>query len=224
VTTPMPPAQPMPPAPPGPPPSSGHPVQFSVAHPDRYSRGLAILGVPYFFGRYIALIPVLIELAFLGIAAFFVGWIMQFVVLFTGRYPEGAHRFLTGYLGLSIRTNSWALGLTDRYPGFTIEPDPTGSVGLDVPLAPEYSRGLAVLGCIVFIGRVIALIPVVVVLYVLSIVAGLVAWIMQFVVLFTAKYPAGVHTFVTGYLRLILRTNAWLFGLTDPYPGFSIQP
>jgi len=44
------------------------------------------------------------------------------------------------------------------------------------------------------------------------------------VVLFTGKYPKGGHDFVTGYLRLSVRMQAWLFGLTDEYPGFSLQP
>lgn len=215
---------PMPPPPPGPPPSSGHPVQLSIVPQEGYSRGLALLGVPIFYGRHIALLPVYVVVFIVGIAAFFTAWAMQFAVLFTGRYPPGAHRFLTGFLALSVRTNTWLLGLEDRYPGFRVAPDPTKYVVLDVPHAPEYSRGLAALGCLLFVGRVIALIPVIVVLYVLTLVATLVAWLMQFAVLFTGRYPAGAHEFVTGYARLSARSNAWLFGLTDSYPGFSLQP
>jgi len=221
VTATMPPA---PPAPPGPPPSSGHPVQLSVVHQQRYSRGLAILGVVWFYGRYIALIPVYVVLFVVGIAAFFTAWFMQFAVLFTGRYPPGAHRFLSGFLALTIRSTCWMLGLEDRYPGFAVGPDPTGSVALEVPHAPRYSRGLDALGCLLFLGRVIALIPVFVVVYVIALVATIVAWFMQFAVLFTGRYPAGAHEFVTGYVRLSARTNAWMFGLTDSYPGFSLQP
>ena len=63
-----------------------------------------------------------------------------------------------------------------------------------------------------------------VVLYVLRIVSFLVAWFMQFAVVFTGRYPEGAHSFVGGYLRLSLRNEAWLLGLTDTYPGFSLQP
>lgn len=100
----------------GPTHAGAHPVQLSIAHQEHYSRGLSILGCLLLYGRYIALIPILIVLLVLGIAAFFVAWIMQFAVLFTGRYPEGAHTFLTGYLRWTARMQAWMYGLTDRYP------------------------------------------------------------------------------------------------------------
>jgi hypothetical protein len=224
MTTPMPPA---PPGPPPVPPSSGHPVQLSIERSDTYSRLLAILGLPFLYGRFIAAIPVLIVLAILGIVAFFVALALQFVVLFTGRYPEGPHRFLTGYLRLAARTYGWAYGVTDKYPGFSLqEVPPSGAhptVEVSIEHAEEYSRGLAVLGCIIFIGRVIALIPVLVVLYFLRIALFFVAWVLQFAVLFTGRYSEGGHRFVTGVMRLEVRTEAWLYGLTDKYPGFSLE-
>ena len=134
---------------------------------------------------------------------------------------------MSGYIRLSMRASAWAFGLTDRYPGFSMQATPPGSttpVQVSIAHQGTYSRGLAFLGCILFIGRVVALIPVLVVLYFLRIAAFIVAWIMQFVVLFTGQYPEGGHSFVSGYLRLSLRNDAWLFGLTDTYPGFSLQP
>jgi len=226
MTTPMPPA---PPVPQEPPLSSGHPVQLSILRADRYSRGLAVLGIPLLYGRLIALIPVYVVLFVIGIAAFLAAWVLQFVVLFTRKYPEGGHTFVSGYLRLSLRASAWAFGLTDKYPGFSLQATPPGSasphpVQVSIAHADRYSRGLAFLGCIFFIGRVIALIPVLIVLYFLRIVAFIVAWVLQFVVLFTGKYPDGAHAFVGGYLRLSLRNEAWLFGLTDKYPGFSLEP
>lgn len=224
MTTPMPPPD-QPPVPS----LSGNPVQLSIERSEHYSRGLAILGVPLLYGRFIALIPVFIVLVVLGIAAFFAALIFQFVVLFTGQYPEGGHNFLTGYLRLVYRTNAWAFGVTDRYPGFSMQetPPPGGTpytVAVSIEHADEYSRGLAVLGCILFIGRLIALIPILFVLYFFRIAAFIVAWVLQFLVLFTGEYPEGGHTFISGYMRLELRAEAWLYGLTDKYPGFSIQP
>lgn len=93
-----------------------NPVQLSIVHQQQYSRGLSILGCLLLYGRYIALIPILLVLLVLGIVAFFVAWIMQFAVLFTGRYPEGAHEFLSGYLRWTVRMQAWMYGLTDRYP------------------------------------------------------------------------------------------------------------
>jgi len=97
-------------------PANANPVQLTIVHQDKYSRGLAILGCIFLYGRVIALIPILIVLWVLGIIAFLVAWIMQFAVLFTASYPSGAHEFLTGYLRWSIRSQAWLFGLTDKYP------------------------------------------------------------------------------------------------------------
>jgi hypothetical protein len=97
-------------------PISGDPVQLSVVRQESYSRGLAFLGCLLFIGRIIALIPIFFVLYFIGIAAGLVAWLMQFAVLFTGRYPEGAHSFVTGYLRWNVRATAWLYGLTDKYP------------------------------------------------------------------------------------------------------------
>ncbi len=96
-------------------------------------------------------------------------------------------------------------------------------VQLSVVREEQYSRGLAVLGCIFLIGRAIAALPIFIVLYFFQIAVFFVAWIMQFAVLFTGTYPEGAHSFVTGYLRWYVRTQAWVFGVTDKYPT-SMQP
>jgi hypothetical protein len=97
-------------------PISSNPVRLSIDHQEHYSRGLAILGCLLLYGRIIALIPIFIVLYFVGIAAFIVGWVMQFAVLFTGKYPAGPHSFLTGYLRWTVRVQAWLFGLTDKYP------------------------------------------------------------------------------------------------------------
>ncbi|MHB8328805.1 MAG: DUF4389 domain-containing protein [Acidimicrobiales bacterium] len=99
-----------------------HPVQLSVQHAEKYSRGLAVLGCIMLFGRMIALIPVYVVLYILGIVAFLVAWILQFAVLFTGKYPGGGHQFITGYMRLSVRAQAWLFGITDKYPGFSMKP------------------------------------------------------------------------------------------------------
>ncbi len=98
-----------------------HPVQLTIPHQAEYSRGLSILGVIFFIGKIIGALPVLIVLYVLTIILEIGGWVMQFVVLFTGKYPEGAHEFFRGIVQLNARTLSWILGLTDRYPGFSLK-------------------------------------------------------------------------------------------------------
>jgi len=175
------------------------------------------------------LLPVFVMLFFVGIAAVVSALVLQFAVLLTGGYPVNGHRFVTGYLRLSARASAFAFGLTDQYPGFTIQQSASSGtatayqVQLSILHADSYSRPLALLGCIFFVGRFVALVPVLFVLYFLRIAAFVVAWVMQFVVLLTGTYPENAHAFVTGYLRLSARNSAWLFGLTDRYPRISLQ-
>jgi len=96
---------------------SANPVQLTIEHQDRYSRGLGCLGVIYVL-REIALLPAFICLFLLGIVAGIVFWFMQIVVVFTGKYPTGAHTFVTGFLRYFTRIYAWLFGLTDTYPGF----------------------------------------------------------------------------------------------------------
>jgi len=55
--------------------------------------------------------------------------------------------------------------------------------------------------------------------------AGVVLWIVGFfAVLFTGKYPQGIHDFQTGNLRWGLRVMAYITMLSDRYPPFSGKP
>ena len=103
-------------------PTSDHPVQLSIARSPSQSRLLAFFSIFYFLGRYVLAIPALIVLIFVGIAAFFVAWIGQWAILFTGRYPEGMHGFVVGYMRWSTRVNAFILGVTDKYPPFRLSP------------------------------------------------------------------------------------------------------
>ena len=71
--------------------------------------------------RLILVIPQLIVLAVLGIAAFVVWVIAFFAVLFTGRWPEGMRTFLVGVMRWYTRVEAYLGLLTDTYPPFSLE-------------------------------------------------------------------------------------------------------
>jgi hypothetical protein len=60
-------------------------------------------------------------------------------------------------------------------------------------------------------------------LYAMAIgIVGAVCWFLAFfAVLFTGRWPAGLHAWVTGSQRVSLRLNAYLSLLTDQYPPYS---
>jgi hypothetical protein len=67
-------------------------------------------------------IPQFIVLYFVGIAASVVLFLAWFVVLFTGKWPEGMRQFAIGYYRWSIRVSAYFFLLTDVYPPFSLEP------------------------------------------------------------------------------------------------------
>jgi hypothetical protein len=70
--------------------------------------------------RIILMIPHVIALAVLGVAAFFVYIIALFAVLFTGRFPEGLRNFVVGVTRWYVRLSSYSLLLHDVYPPFSL--------------------------------------------------------------------------------------------------------
>lgn len=91
------------------------PARLSVEYPERMSRGLI-------FVKWLLVIPHLIALLFVGIAAFFAGIAAFFAVLFTGRWPEGIRTFLVGVVRWSTRASAYFYLMTDVYPPFSLEP------------------------------------------------------------------------------------------------------
>ncbi len=96
-----------------------YPVRVAIEVPQRSSRILALLGI-LFFLKAIILLPSVIVLWFLAVAASILAWIGYWVVLFTGRMPAGLHGFLTGVLRWQTRAYAWLYGLTDVYPPFSL--------------------------------------------------------------------------------------------------------
>src|SRR5205823_10410255 len=71
--------------------------------------------------KWLLVIPHLIVLLFLWIAAVVVSIVAWFAILFTGRYPRGLFDFVLGVLRWGQRVIAYAfLLVTDRYPPFSL--------------------------------------------------------------------------------------------------------
>jgi hypothetical protein len=70
--------------------------------------------------RIILVIPHVVVLAALGIAAFVVEVIALFAVLFTGRWPEGMRAFILDVARWYLRVSAYFALLTDEYPPFAL--------------------------------------------------------------------------------------------------------
>ena len=197
-----------------------YPARFEVDYPEAPSRGLALLGV-LFLIKGLLLIPHIIVLYVLGIVGFIVFYIGYWAVLITGRYPQGLFAFVVGVQRWSTRTDSWMYGEVDRYPPFSLSAvDYPARFDVDYPEAP--SRGLALLG-VLFLIKLILLIPHLIILYALGLVSFVVVYIGYWAVLITGRYPRGLFDLVVGVQRWSYRANAWFLGLTDRYPPFTLS-
>jgi hypothetical protein len=206
------PPPPPPPAAPelGEPPSgpSPYPVQVDAERQDEYHRFLPLV-------KWLLAIPHYLVLLVLGIGVFFAKIIAFFAVLFTRNYPEGIFNFVTGVLRWSWNVTAYVYLLTDRYPPFSLEEQ------ADYParLAIEYpSEGVDRWRPLV---HWLLIIPYAIVAGVLVWVAGIVALIGVFVILFTKELPEGMFKLILIPYRWQFRSTAYAFFMVTRYPPFE---
>ena len=101
-------------------------VQLTAAGPARQGR------LTVFF-RLLMAIPQGIVLCFLAIAALVVAFIGWWAALFTGRLPQFAVDFVSGFLRWTTRVYAYDYLLTDAYPPFTLDDDPAYTVRVAIP-------------------------------------------------------------------------------------------
>ena len=96
--------------------------------------------------RQLAAIPHYIVLAFLGIAAFFIWFVVQWIILFVARFPAGLYEVMEGYMRWTTRVSAYALGLVDCYPPFTLSASLTAQAPAGGALLAGRSAAGAVAG------------------------------------------------------------------------------
>lgn len=187
--------------------------------------------------KLILAIPHYIILFFLYIAYAFVWIFTFFAVLFTGKHPKGLFDFKLGVLRWSWRVGfyTWeALG-TDKYPPFSLDPDPNYPADLDMEYKEQMSRGL------VLIKWWLLAIPHYIITSILiggwsmgwdmgaaeasSNFPGLVtilAFFAAIALLFTGNYPHSLFKLILGMNRWGYRVAAYASLMTDEYPPFRL--
>jgi hypothetical protein len=160
--------------------------------------------------RIILVIPHLIVLWALGIAAEIVVIISWFAALFIGRLPEGLAGFISGYLRWLVRVQAYLFLLTDRYPPFELGP-------ADYPVRLELRPGP--LNRLAVFFRLILAIPahIVTMLVVLGM-ETIVMFITWLIVLVAGRMPRALHEAIAAGLRYYIRFTGYLFLVTATYP------
>jgi hypothetical protein len=208
-TAPPPPPEPPPPAsqPAEQPPAGTYPVQVDAQRQDEYHRFLPLV-------KWLLAFPHYIVLFFLVIGVFFAKIIAFFAVLFTGRYPRGIFDFVLGVLRWSWRVTAYVYLLRDEYPPFSLDDDPSYPAALEI----EYPEdGIDNWRPLV---QWLLIIPYAIVAGLLASLAGIVALIGVFVILFTKELPDGMFKLILIPYRWQFRASAYMLFMVKRYPPF----
>jgi hypothetical protein len=195
--------------------------------------------------KWILAIPHYIILLFLHIAYFVVTVIAFFAILFTGKYPRALFDFNVGVMRWRWRVLFYALSAlgTDRYPPFSLQPNPEYPADLEVDYPEQLHRGLVLIKWwLLAIPHYLVLlafygggrffmgnhgmghhhhhwgggnvsVPLIGILLLIAVVA----------LLFTARYPKGLYDFVIGINRWGIRVRAYASLMRDEYPPFRLD-
>jgi hypothetical protein len=194
--------------PPTPPRSDEYPVQLDAERQETYNRFLPLV-------KWLLALPHYIVLLFLVIGVFFAKIVAFFAVLFTGRYPEGIFSFVTGVLRWGWNVTAYVYLLTDRYPPFSLDPDPTYPVRFEITYPADGVDNWRPLV------HWLLIIPYAIVAGVLTTVAEIVAVIGVFVILFTEKLPEGIFKLILIPYRWQFRGMAYALFMVTKYPPFE---
>ncbi len=177
--------------------------------------------------KWLLVLPHVFVLVFLWIAFVVLSIVAWFAILFTGRYPRGIFDFNVGVLRWTWRVSFYAVDAfgTDRYPPFSLQPDPTYPADFTVDYPDHLSRGL------VLVKSWLLAIPHYIVI---GFFAGGAAWhlgglisvlaiIAAIVLLFSGAYPRQIFEFVMGMNRWCYRVVAYAALMTDEYPPFRLD-
>jgi hypothetical protein len=93
----------------------GDPLRITI-DPQLTDRNRLTVGL-----RFIWVIPIAIFLGLVAIAGYFIAFVGFFIVLFTGKWPEGMRKFMVGLLRLGARVGAYVYLLDDEYPAFSLD-------------------------------------------------------------------------------------------------------
>ncbi|MFI5204951.1 MAG: DUF4389 domain-containing protein [Flavobacteriales bacterium] len=189
--------------------------KFNIKHQESYSRGELLLRS--FFGILYIVIPHGICLMFLGLWGGILRLLTFFIILFTGKFPENFFKYQVRLQRWVLRMQARMLNLSDGYPAFGLDAT-DDKTELEIPYTEEYSRGLVLL--VGLLGQLI-LIPHIICVWVLLIGLHFVILIAWFAVLFTGKYPDGMHRYAVNTMRWLYRIMIYLNFMNAKYPPFS---
>jgi hypothetical protein len=216
------------PVPAAPDPARAYPARLDATLDEPLSRWLWLVKV-------VLVIPHVVVLAFLWVAAFVLTVVAGVAILFTGRYPRPLFDFNVGVMRWTWRVGFYAFAAfgTDRYPPFRLAAEPGYPADFDVAHPERLSRGL------VLVKWWLLALPHLVIVSIFSggwsagvddwrVVGGggligVVALIGAVVLAVRGRYPQELFHFVMGLNRWCFRVLAYVALMRDEYPPFRFD-
>jgi len=185
---------------------AAYPVTLAVDYPERQLRWKTLL-------RLFLAIPVFIFALFIVGAQWAMACAIWIAIVLRGRIPCWMFDSQVALTRWQVRALSYCLLLTDSYPPF----EGDYPIRFDVEYPERVSRWK------VLFWKIFTATPHMVVLGFLWIGAYVAIVIAWFAILFTGRFPRGLHGYVAGVIRWQTRVHAYFFSLTDEYPPFSLS-
>jgi hypothetical protein len=192
---------------------------------DRPSRWLWLV-------KWVLVLPHAVVLAFLWIAVMVLTMIAGFAILFTGRYPRRIFDFNVGVMRWTWRVTYYTVSAfgTDRYPPFSLQPDPTYPADFEVDYPEHLSRWLVLVKWWLLALPHYLIVAVFAGGWGLGLhfpvggggLVALLALVAIVVTAVTSRYPRGLFDFIMGLNRWCFRVLAYAALLRDEYPPFRL--
>ena len=185
-----------------------YPVHVRIEYRERHSRLRTLL-------RVFMVLPHLVVLVALDLAAAVVILLAWFAILLTGRYPSALFGFVAGTLRYATRVGCYWMLLTDRFPPFGLG---ARTDGYPVQVwADEPARLSRLTTCL----RLVLAIPAWLILYFLALFSVMMSFAAWWVILATGRLPYGMFEVMELPHRYQARVSAYSWLLTDAYPWFQ---
>jgi hypothetical protein len=186
--------------------------------------------------KWVLVIPHVVVLAVLWLAVFLLTVVAGFAILLTGRYPRPIFDFNSGVMRWTWRVSFYAIGAfgTDRYPPFSLAPDPTFPADLTIDYPDHLSRGLVLVKW-----WLLALPQYVIVAFFAGGwgfglhgssrgaagvgLIGVLALVAAVVLAVRGRYPESIFDFVMGMNRWCYRVLGYAALMRDEYPPFRLD-
>jgi hypothetical protein len=188
--------------------------------------------------KWLLAIPHIVVICFLFIGFVF-SWIISFFsILFTEKYPKSLFDYNVGVIRWSWRVLFYAYNVlgTDKYPPFSLDPDPNYPADIEVEYPEKLSRGLVLVKWWLLAIPHYLIVSVFEGFYKYTVnytpegmkteselgLIGIIVIISAIALLFTGKYPGSLFKLVMGMNRWSIRVCAYAALMTDEYPPFRL--